>query len=219
MSASRDRCCGYIPALAALLSLSLAPQFASAQQRLTDNVVKDPADAVFVYDDIEHFIVAHRAIVAGEDPAKALQSLYLDRATPGLKIYIEKYDLTVERLTKAMNEYSEKYASLDQLLAALKAEELAHRKTYAKLKQVISDAVFPPTYFLVAGHRGIGSGSTEGPLISVEKKTPESIKSDPHSTLAHEMMHMQQLAAVKEEYFAIFSGKERTLLATSIREG
>ncbi len=30
---------------------------------------------------------------------------------------------------------------------------------------------------------------------------------------------MQQLAALREEYFAIFSGEKRTLLATSIREG
>lgn len=33
------------------------------------------------------------------------------------------------------------------------------------------------------------------------------------------MVHMEQLAAVGETYFAIFSGEERTLLATSIREG
>jgi hypothetical protein len=87
------------------------------------------------------------------------------------------------------------------------------------MREIIPGAVFPPTYFVVAGHRGIGSGSVEGPLISIEKETPESVSGDLAATLVHEMLHMQQLAATKEEYFAIFSGEERTLLALSIREG
>jgi uncharacterized protein YjaZ len=56
-------------------------------------------------------------------------------------------------------------------------------------------------------------------LISIEKKTPESVQDDLAATLVHEMIHMEQLAVVGEEYFAIFSGEQRTLLATSIREG
>jgi uncharacterized protein YjaZ len=59
----------------------------------------------------------------------------------------------------------------------------------------------------------------EGPLISIEKDTIESIKGDLSATLVHEMVHMQQLAALGEAYFAIFSAEQKTLLALSVREG
>jgi thiol-disulfide isomerase/thioredoxin len=192
---------------------------AGAQQRLTTDVAEDAAQAVFVYKDVEHFIDAAKAIAAGADPAEAMHTKYLDRASPGLRKFIEKYDLTADRLLKAMEKHPGEYARLDETLKLLKTQELFFRKTYAELKKVIPDAVFPPTYFLVAGYRGIGSGSIEGPLVSIEKETAESIEADLDASLVHEMVHMQQLAAVGEAYFAIFSGEERTLLALSIREG
>jgi predicted enzyme related to lactoylglutathione lyase len=191
----------------------------AAQQRLTTDVAEDAAQAVFVYEDVEHFIDAAEAIAGAADPVEALQTKYLDRASPGLRMFIEKYDLTTDRLLKAMKKHPGEYARLDETLKLLKAQEPSSKKIYAELKKVISDAVFPPTYFLVAGYRGIGSGSKEGPLISIEKESAESIEGDLGATLVHEMVHMQQLAAVGEAYFAIFSGEERTLLALSIREG
>ncbi len=189
-----------------------------AQQVLTKNVVENPADAKFVYQDIENFVSAQNAIASGADSAEALKTKYLEKASPGLKMFIQKYDLTIKRLKKAMAKYPADYSRIKETLQELKTHEASYKEFYKGIKKVIPNAVFPPTYFLVAGHRGIGSGSTEGPLISIEKKTIESIK-DMQGTLVHEMVHMQQLAATGEKYFAIFSGKERTLLATSIREG
>ncbi len=189
-----------------------------AQKTLTDNVVIKPMEAKFVFQDIENFLDAQMAIASGQDSSKALKTMYLDKASPGLKMFISKYDLTTKRLKKAMAKYPEDYSRIKQTIIELKAHETNYKKYYDKIRKIIPNAVFPPTYFLVAGHRGIGSGSTEGPLISIEKKTIESIK-DMQGTLVHEMVHMQQLSAVGEAYFVIFSGKERTLLATSIREG
>jgi catechol 2,3-dioxygenase-like lactoylglutathione lyase family enzyme len=192
---------------------------AGAQQRLTTDVAEDAAQAVFVYEDVEHFIDAARAIAGGSDPVEALQTKYLDRASPGLRMFIEKYDLTTNRLLKAIKSHPDEYARLAEMLKLLKTQEPSFKKTYAELEKVIPDAVFPPTYFLVAGYRGIGSGSIEGPLMSIEKEVAESIEGDLDASLVHEMVHMQQLAAVGEAYFDIFSGEERTLLALSIREG
>lgn len=191
----------------------------SQSKRLTSDVVENPFDAKFVYRDIQNFISAIETIAAGEESATMLQLKYLDSASPGLRMFIEKYDLTVARLQGAMEDHPEAYARLPRILEELKAQEPTYQKAYAAIQEVIPNAVFPPTYFLVGGFRGIGSGSTEGPLISIEKKTVESIQSDLVATLVHEMVHMEQLATVGEAYFAIFSGKERTLLATSIREG
>ena len=201
-----------------VVGFSMITTVASAQQRLTDNVEIDPANAAFVFEDIEHFIEAYDAIISGSDAEEALQSIYFDSASPGLRMFMEKYDLGPDRLIKAMATYPESYQRIPELLQALKQNAQSFRDTYRDLVDIIPNAVFPPTYFVVAGHRGIGSGSTEGPLISVEKKLVDTI-SDLHSTLVHEMIHMQQLAATDEAYFEIFSGPGRTLLALSIREG
>lgn len=191
-----------------------------AQQQLTSNVVREPADAEFVFDDIERFIEAQTAIAGGMDPSRALRTLYLDRGSPGLEMFVEKYDLTVGRLLQAMEKHPEAYARIDRTLAALEEKRPSFVAAYAEIQRLIPGAVFPPTYFLVAGHRGIGSGSVEGPLISIEKNTPASVREgDIEPTLVHEMIHMEQLAAVGEAYFDIFSGPGRTLLANSIREG
>jgi len=205
-----------VGALAIALPATLA---AAPQQRLTTDVTSDPAAAEFVYEDVERFIATAEKIVEGEDAAVVLQRDYLDRASTGLEMFIEKYDLTARRLTTAMETHPEKYDGIAANLKALRSHEAAFREAYGKIKQVIPEAVFPPTYFVVAGHRGIGSGSTEGPLISIEKKTAESIRSDLAATLVHEMMHMEQLAALDEAYFEIFNGPQRTLLALSVREG
>ena len=202
------------------ISLLTLASVGTAQQTLTTNVMLEPSDAKFDFSDIENFIEAQDTIASGADPAEALQARYLDRASPGLLMFIEKYDLTLDRLLAAMEKYPEAYERLPAVLAALHDQEHRYRETLADVRRAIPDAVFPPTYFVVSHHWGINSGSIEGPLLSVEKNTAESIRGgDIESTLVHEMVHIQQLAATGEEYFAIFSGEERTLLALSIREG
>ena len=118
-------------------------------------------------------------------------------------MFIEKYDLTLDRLLAAMVERPEEYRRTGATLEALMSREPEFRRAYTDIQRVIPDAVFPPTYFVVAGYRGIGSGSVEGPLISIEKKTVEAIAAgDIKPTLVHEMMHMQQLAALGEAFLA-----------------
>ena len=201
-----------------LLLGSAAP--VSGQQELTGHVTRDPAAAEFVLTDVENFVRATNAIARGAYPSAALQKEYFDQASPGLQMFIEKYDLTLERLLTAIEEHPDAYERIPDLLRALRDQEPSYRATLADIQRIIPSAVFPPTYFVVSGHWGINSGSIEGPLLSIEKNTPESIRDrDIESTLVHEMVHIQQLAATGEEYFAIFSGEERTLLALSIREG
>jgi len=206
--------------LCVFVFLALGAGPADAQQRLTSNVVQDPADAEFMFADIEHFLSVREAIAGGMDSTEALSTLYFDRASPGLLMFVEKYDLTVERLLAAMEKHPEAYGRIGETLEALRERESSFVVAYEAIKKMLPGAVFPPTYFVVAGHRGIGSGSIEGPLISIEKNTASSVRGgDFEPTLVHEMIHMEQLAAVGEAYFDIFSGPERTLLALSIREG
>lgn len=203
----------------AILAAACCTTVAEAQQRLTTDVVSDPAEARFVYSDVENFIEARKLIASGRDSEEVLTTAYLDKASPGLKMFIQKYDLSVERLTAAMGKHPEKYAAISDNLPVLSAQESTFREAYAAIKKIMPDAVFPPTYFVVAGHRGIGSGSTEGPLVSIEKDSRESIQGDLAATLVHEMIHMEQLFVLNEAYFEIFNGPDRTLLALSVREG
>ncbi|NNG17503.1 MAG: hypothetical protein HKM89_13590 [Gemmatimonadales bacterium] len=207
-----------ISAFLGVLSLGMGSHV-QAQTQLTENVVSDPAKAVFVYDDVQRFARALELISAGGDTSEVLQREYLDLASPGLRMFVEKYDLTLDRLVGAIRKHPRSYAAIPGNLTVLTEMEDAFRKAYAELRRVIPDAVFPPTYYLVGGHRGIGSGSVEGPIISIEKKTPSSIREHLAATLVHEMVHMEQLSALGERYFEIFSGEKRTLLALSIREG
>jgi hypothetical protein len=199
-----------------LASLAMA---SSVEAQLTEDVVSDPAKAVFVYDDVHRFVRALEFISAGGDTTEVLQREYLRLASPGLRMFVEKYDLTLDRLVAAMRKHPQSYSAIPDNLTVLMAMEESFRKVYAELRDVIPEAVFPPTYYVVGAHRGIGSGSVEGPLISVEKETPSSIREHLAATLVHEMVHMEQLAALGESYFEIFSGEKRTLLALSIREG
>jgi hypothetical protein len=207
-----------LAAITAIFGLAIGSH-AHAQNQLTENVVSDPAKAVFVYDDVHRFVRVLELLAAGGDTSEVLQREYFDLASPGLRIFVEKYDLTLDRLVEAMRKHPKSYAAIPGNLTVLLDMEDTFREVYADLGGVIPDAVFPPTYYVVGAHRGIGSGSVEGPLISIEKKTPSSIREYLAATLVHEMVHMEQLAALGERYFEIFSGEQRTLLATSIREG
>ncbi|GEM_PF-522232 len=181
-------------------------------------VTTDPEKAPLIFDDVRNFIRAHELLKGNSDSVAVLKREYFDKGTAGLAMFIEKYNLTPERLAKAIQKYPEDYAALATNIKLLEAQAPAIRQGYAELKRLVSNAAFPPTYFLVDAHRGIGSGSVVGTLITVEKESPESITGDLAGTLVHEMVHMLQLQALGEKYFVIFN-EEKSLLALSIREG
>lgn len=206
------------PAGLLLLALGL-PSAARAQaDRLRVPLAPDAGTAEFSYRDVEQFLEAVRALEDRPDTVEVLRRLYFDRGTAGLRIFVEKYDLTPERLARAMARNPEAYARLPATLQALRDQERRFREAYAALQRLIPDAAFPPTWFLVGAHRGIGSGSVDGTLITIEKETGASVAGDLAGTLVHEMVHMQQLRVLGPRYFTIFN-EERTLLALSIREG
>ncbi len=187
--------------------------------QLTENRESSPTKAKFIYTDLKNFIKAYNDLTKESDTIKVIQEKYLDQGTDGLKEFINKYDLTAKRLAKAMHRYPDSYANIKEKLKALKTQEKKSFKDgYAQIKKLIPSSEFPPTYFLVAARRGIGSGSVAGPLLSIEKDNIEDYAKGSIGTLIHEMIHMQQLRVLKEEYFTIFNEK-KSLLSKSVREG
>ena len=108
--------------LTALVLLFVAASAASGQT-LTDDVATNAKAARFVYQDLENFIQAWREVASGTPLLRALQSGYLDRASPGLLMFVEKYDLTLERLVAAIEEHPDEYARMDRTLELLRGRE------------------------------------------------------------------------------------------------
>jgi hypothetical protein len=198
-------------------SLMIAGTPSRGEIRITTNLETDPAKAPFVYDDVHNFIRLSGMLPPEADNTSILQAEYLDKGSVGLGMFIQKYDLTAEMLAKAIAKRPEKYAGVGELPEWLVSQEKPVREAFVKLKQLVPDVVFPPTYYLVGAYRGIGSGSPEGQLITVEKFDPEKKRLD--TLIVHELVHFQQLVATgPDEFYAIF-GPKKTLLALTIREG
>jgi hypothetical protein len=187
-----------------------------AQPEIPD-LTSNSDEARFVYDDILNFLNAYEQLSDGVDSLSILQTEYLDKGTPGLEMYIEKYNLTAQMLVEAIQENPKKYSELHKMPELLESYSEESRKAYSKLKDYIPDIVYPPTYFLVGAYRGIGSSSKVGSLISVES-WPIPIKGR-MTMLVHELVHFQQVMAVGLEKYIALYGAEKNLLGLSIREG
>jgi hypothetical protein len=132
-------------------------------------------------------------------------------------MFVEKYGLNTDKLVKAIRKHPEKYGALHDMPELLAAYSSVSREAFAKLKGYIPDIVYPPTYFLIGAYRGIGSGSAEGQLITVEKwlKPIE----DKTTMIVHELVHYQQVMAMGYDKYTALFGPEKNLLGLCIREG
>lgn len=197
--------------------LLFSSSFSQGQIKITNDVTTDPAAAKFVYDDVHNFIRLEKGLTPENDVEAVLKAEYFSRGTVGLDMFVEKYALTPKMLAKSMKKRSAKYGSLDELPQWLIEQEKFIREAFVKLKKLAPQVVFPPTYFLVGAYRGIGSGSPEGQLITVEKFDPS--KKDLKKLIVHELTHFQQLRATgPDEFYALFNEK-KSLLGLTIREG
>ena len=197
---------------------ALLEQISAAKIVITDNVKHDPDEAQFIYDDAYNFIRAMELVSAGADPVTTLEDEYFARATQGLKQMVVKYPFTAADLAAAIQRYPEKYGRIASNVAMLKAREADFRAAYRRYEKIAPDTVFAPTYFLVDRHRGIGSGSPDGQLISIESRTEESI-GRMETLIIHELVHFQQLVATGPDAFYAIFGPKKTLLALTVREG
>jgi hypothetical protein len=202
-----------------LITILIIGSSFQTQAQLTSNN-RDPEEAQIVYDDILNFIDAFKMLKSSTDTLEVIQRYYIDKGTPGLKIYIEKYELDASSLTKAIRKNPEDYKALGERLTWLKSQEDSIRFYFHKLKQFIPNAVFPPTYYLVGQRWGVGSGSIEGQLITIEKKAVDIVDPGLKTHIIHELVHLNQLQAIGslKKYLAIYND-EKSLLAISLREG
>ena len=197
---------------------ALLERIAEPKIVITDNIKHTANEAEFVFDDAHNFIRAMELVDAGAALVPTLEEEYFGKATAGLKQMVIKYPFTAEDLAEAMQKYPEKYERIAKSVRMLEARQADFRATYRRYEDFAPDVVFPPTYFLVDRHRGIGSGSPDGQLITIERRTDESIARI-ETLLIHELTHFQQLrGAGSDEFYALF-GPKKSLLGLTIREG
>jgi hypothetical protein len=187
----------------------------NAQAQLTTDLARRPAEAVVVYDDIEHFVRAFGLLETQSDSAAVLQTEYLDKATPGLAEYIDRYELTAERLLAAIRRDPRAYRRLRTEVRRLAVQEHALREAFAAFQRLIPSAVFPPTYYVIGVER-VSAGSEVGLLVTAgPRRTPQGNA----QLVTHELVHFQQLMAQGLETYRAIYGPRQSLLAISIREG
>jgi hypothetical protein len=176
-----------------------------------------PEDAQVISSDIGNFLEARSKFVPGGDNEAVLQRLYFDRASPGLKEFVQRFGLTAKLLNDAIAKDPGGYEDLDRFYRRIADFEAFYKEGLNNLKAVYPKAMFAPTYLLVGANRGIGQASREGQLVTVEKVTADLEKL---RTLAiHETTHFQQAMSMgPQQYQALYAQKDN-MLGWALREG
>lgn len=194
--------------------------------------IDSPADAVFVTSDIDHFWAAIDAGVNG-DLASALQREYLDRASPGLRDFIQARNVTATALANMVRAYPMYFADIRPNTLQLSQQTALLdriRANFETMESLYPPAVYPPITFLIGRFSTGGTTRPSGILIgteffAIDDDTPlgelgafqranvKPIDSIP-AIVAHEHAHILQGRAG-----GILGGPNRTLLQQSLVEG
>lgn len=179
---------------------------------------KDPAEVEFIYDDLEHFIIALDKLGHETDSAAVIQKTYIENASAGLREYIGEKNVTAEDYLDLIRKKPVHYLSLLGFPEFLEAHENDVRASLSKMQSIIPGSVFLPVYYLVGFYGGLSAEpSPYGLLLAFGNpdREPDALT----STVVHETVHVQQALTVgMEEYFSIF-GPKKSLLAFTLREG
>lgn len=193
------------------------PAPTSHGDQITKDIKQNPDRKRFVYTDIINFNEAYQKSKKDGTPLN-LQRDYIEKGSPGLKIFIEKYPMTASDIEKAIEKYPDVYDSAKTLIPLLESFEPLFLEEFKKFQRIYPQAVFPPVYFLIGDNRGINSASKDGLLIEIEGfKDGDQLRRS--STLVHELAHFQQVKNVGLTKYLSIYGKEKSLLALMIREG
>jgi hypothetical protein len=198
-----------LTALAPILAAAFLLNAQDPAQRAKMN--HDPDAAKFVTSDIGNFWRAYTqasTAASPEEREKIYQREYLDKASPGLKDFIDLRIKSAHNLVRAIDSHPKYYASLKNVTPRVPQMEPQMRASFRKLKELYSDAVFPDVYFLIGIMNSGGTTGPSGLLIGTEMhgKQPDTDMSDMDNwykavlgpidelpgIVAHELIHYQQ---------------------------
>ncbi len=182
--------------------------------------VYDPEEIKFIYDDLHNFLKAFKMINDGADLAETLKKEYLDKASPGLKNYMEDVGFELKDFVDRFEKYRKSYLTLPELPSLLVSQEDNIRKALQNMKKIFPKPVFIPIYYIVGISGGLHAEPSEVGIRLAFSRSPSPDRlADLKLTIIHELIHVQQFLAIGiEEYHSIYEDKQ-SLLAVSIREG
>jgi hypothetical protein len=191
--------------------------WASPATLMAQDITTDPAAVRLVVDDIRRLAEVLRSLEAGGDTVAVLERDYLALASPGLRGYAGRYNVTPTSMAAALARHPATYAKLDRLADAVVAQEPLLRSGFRRLVELFPGAAFPPIWF-VAGHVGPGGLTRpEGAIIAAERFVIEP--EDVVPLVLHELTHFQQAMVQGVATYQRVYGPDQTLLALALREG
>lgn len=155
--------------------------------------------------DIDHFWEAYDQLKNAKthyDSLTAIQNLYLDRATDGLKDFIQARDFSAEGYLSAFQNNPGHYESIRPNTAAVKTAAPLIQEVFDSLKSIYPDFKPFKVCFAIGMMRTGGTTSDRFVLIGTElmatgeiTKLPQRIK----GLIAHECIHTQQKDKISEQ--------------------
>jgi hypothetical protein len=192
--------------------------FLSTAAMSQPNYPQKPEEAKLISTDLKNFVDAFKTLKTNSDTIQVLKTHYFDKATPGLKEYIKRFDLSPKALIKAIQNNPAVYARIADFYCNISQVEEEYINELKAYKKILQNSVFPPTYLLVADYKGIAQASKLGQLVSVEKKgidDPEILK----HAIIHELTHFQQVMSMGFERYTKTYTKKDNMLDLILREG
>jgi hypothetical protein len=177
------------------------------------------ADLRVVLDDVRNFVDAYERLETSPDTVAALQTHYLDRGTPGLQAFMEKFPFTAEELAQAVRANAADYGGLSQRLAWLQSMRESIAQAGDSLARLGTGASPLPVYLVVGAHNDVASGSKAGALVTVEVGAARAEKSNLLPLAMHELTHVYQFSTIGMERYQTIYNDRKTLLALTLREG
>lgn len=179
--------------------------------------------------DIDNFWIAYDSVKSTKDSilqAHFVQTLYVDKSTPGLKSFMKARNYSTALYVKLINQYPEFWASIRSNTLSAKNKTKEIEASIAKLKILYPEVKSAKMYFTIGGLRSGGTTKDSMVLIGAEIATGDStinVSEFPNKWLAgvfreqssdnlvslnvHEYIHTQQ------------NGESNNLLAQAIAEG
>ena len=148
--------------------------------------------------DIDHFWQAFdnlKNCKSHYDSITTIQNLYLDRATDGLRDFIERRDFSADEFVQAIQENGDFYQSVREKTLSVKQSEPLIQAVFDSLKTIYANFKPFKVCFAIGEMRTGGTTSQQFVLIGTELTTTGDIAKIPtriKGIIAHESVHTQQ---------------------------
>ena len=181
------------------------------------NYPRTADEAELISTDIANFMEAYDRLEVGADTLDTLNVYYFEKASAGMKEYINRHGLSPELLKQAIENNPSVYDRIPEFYQSLSQIKAPMKEAMARFHELIPNAMFAPTYLIVGADRGIAQASFHGQLVTISR-----LMDDPHKlikVIIHELTHFQQaMTQGPENYIALYAAKDN-MLDLCLREG